>query len=64
MTIVPVAAELFHEDGRTDIPKITVAFRNFPKAPKHSYDRRHIPFSDQSLIATGYPILDLQDLLY
>jgi len=25
-------------DRRTDIPKITVAFRNIPKAPKHGYD--------------------------
>jgi hypothetical protein len=30
----PVGAELFHADRRTDTTKLTVAFRNFAKAPK------------------------------
>ena len=38
--ICPVGAEMFHADGRTDGPtdmtKLTVAFRNFANAPKHS----------------------------
>jgi len=36
--ILPVRAELFHSDGRTDrqtnIMKLKVAFLNFPNAPK------------------------------
>jgi hypothetical protein len=35
MKICPVAAELFHAGGQTDMTKITVAFRNFAKAPKN-----------------------------
>ena len=34
MKISPVGAELFHADGRTDMTKLTVAFRNFANAPK------------------------------
>jgi hypothetical protein len=38
--IRPAETELFHADGRTDgrtdMPKVTVAFRNFPKAPKNT----------------------------
>jgi hypothetical protein len=32
-----VGAELFHADGRTDMTKLTVAFRNFANASKSSY---------------------------
>jgi hypothetical protein len=32
--ICPVGAELFHADGRTDLTKLIVAFRNFAKAPQ------------------------------
>ena len=35
MKIRPVGAELFHADGQTDWTKLTVAFRNFAKAPKN-----------------------------
>jgi hypothetical protein len=36
MKIRPVAAELFHADRQTkDMTKLTVAFRNFAKAPKN-----------------------------
>jgi hypothetical protein len=31
MKIGPVGAELFFADGRTDVTKIIVAFRNFVK---------------------------------
>jgi len=38
MKIHPVGAELFHagrrKDERTDMTKLTVAFRNFANAPK------------------------------
>ena len=39
----PVAAELFHTDGRTDgqtdMANLMVAFRNLANAPKNSYSR-------------------------
>jgi len=35
MKIRLVEAELFHADGRTDMTKITVAFRNFTNAPEN-----------------------------
>jgi len=34
MKIRPVGAELFHADGRTDMNKLVVTFRNFAIAPK------------------------------
>jgi hypothetical protein len=34
MKIHPVAAELFHVHGQTDMMKLTVAFRNFVQVPK------------------------------
>ena len=30
---IPPVAELFHADRRTDLAKLTVAFRNFANAP-------------------------------
>jgi hypothetical protein len=35
MKIRPVGAELFHADGRIDMTKLVVAFRNFANAPKN-----------------------------
>ena len=35
MKIHPVGVE-FHSDGRTDMTKLIVVFRNFAKAPKKS----------------------------
>jgi hypothetical protein len=35
MKIRPVGAELFHEDGQTDMTKITVASRNYVNVPKN-----------------------------
>jgi hypothetical protein len=32
--IRPLGAELLHADGRTDMSKLKVAFRNFANAPK------------------------------
>ena len=34
MKIRSVGAEFLHADGRTDMTKLLVAFRNFSKAPK------------------------------
>jgi len=39
--IRPVGAELFHADGRTDMTKLTVAFRNFSNAPKSPQNARN-----------------------
>jgi hypothetical protein len=39
MKIRPVGAELIHADGRTDMTKLTVAFRHFAKAPKNWEDK-------------------------
>ena len=36
MKIRPVGAELFHTDGRADMTKLIVAFRNFTKPPNNS----------------------------
>ena len=36
MKIRPVGAELFHEDRRTDMTRLIVAFRNFVNAPKNA----------------------------
>jgi len=35
MEILPVGDELFHADSRTNMTKLTVAFRNFANAPKN-----------------------------
>jgi len=35
MKMSPVGAELFHADGRTDMKKLIVAFRNFANAPEN-----------------------------
>jgi len=36
MKILPVGAELFHSDGRTNMTKLIVTFHNFVKAPKNT----------------------------
>jgi len=35
MRIYPVGVEFFHADGRTDMTKLVVTFRNFATAPKN-----------------------------
>jgi hypothetical protein len=35
MKMRSLSAELFHADGRTDMTKLTVAFRDFANAPKN-----------------------------
>jgi hypothetical protein len=34
MKIRPVVAQVLHADGRTDMTKLTVAFRSFENVPK------------------------------
>jgi len=43
MTIHPVEDEVFHADGKTDMKKLTVAFRNFRKAPNKIRTRHENP---------------------
>ena len=38
MNIRTVGAELFHADGRTDMMKLTVAFRKFANLPKNKQE--------------------------
>jgi hypothetical protein len=42
MKIHPVEAELFHADGRRDMTKLTVAFRNFANAPKTHIEEENV----------------------
>jgi len=44
MKILPVGAEMFHADGRTDMMLI-VAFRNFATAPKNQKETFDIPLA-------------------
>jgi hypothetical protein len=37
MKIRPVGAELLHTDGRTDMMKLVVIFRNFAKAHENQF---------------------------
>jgi len=50
MKIRPVGAELFHEDRRTDMTKLIVAFRNIAKAPKNG----------ELLFYNAYPYLKIK----
>ena len=50
MKIRPVEAEFFHADGRTDMTKPTVAFRNFENAPKNVHARNFKPVSSRLFV--------------
>jgi hypothetical protein len=41
MELCPVGDELFRADGRADMMKLTVAFRNFVNAPKIKADKEY-----------------------
>jgi len=45
MKIRPVEFDLIHADGRTDMTKLTVAFRNFANAPKNWKRERKVSWS-------------------
>jgi hypothetical protein len=49
MKIRPVEAELFHTDGRTDLTKLIVAFRNIVKTPKSVYINTLIKFRSSNI---------------
>ena len=43
MEILPLGAELFRADGRTEMTKLTVTFRKFASAPeKQDYYSNHL----------------------
>ena len=42
MKIRRVGGELFHADGRTDMTKLILAFRNITNAPKTTVSQQHI----------------------
>ena len=48
MKIRPVAAELFHAEGQTNMTKLIVAFRNFAIAPNNA--RIVIPVLPHSML--------------
>jgi len=47
MKILPVVAELFQTDGRTDMTKLLVTFHNFTKAHENILDKNCIEFKTQ-----------------
>jgi hypothetical protein len=50
MKIRPVGAQLFHTDGQMHMTKLTVAFRNFVKAPKNCYSYSYCEFIIQASV--------------
>jgi len=59
MKICPVGAELFHTDGRTDMRKLTVAFRNFTNAPKMiNHQSKQSLYVIYSCTVAGWWIID------
>jgi hypothetical protein len=58
MKIRPVGAESFHVDGRTDMTKLTAAFRNFANATKND-DARQVPATHISTIPSNLTYTDL-----
>ena len=50
--ICPMGVKLFHADGRTDMTKLIVAFRNFADAPKNTRPLKYTSPSKQSPAAT------------
>jgi len=43
MKIRPMGTELFHADGRTDMTKLKVAFRNFGNSSKTCTQNMQLP---------------------
>ena len=47
MKIRPVGAELFDADGRTDMTKLIVAFRNFANSPENEWKTLFLDYMNQ-----------------
>ena len=57
MKIRPVGAEVFHADGRTDMTRLIIAFRNFADAPKMAspaLNKEQLVETREILIMIGY----------
>jgi hypothetical protein len=63
MKIRSVGAELFHLDGRTDITKLIVAFRNFADAPKKGKCKLKINLLPLSICVSLCPLFRLVNFL-
>jgi hypothetical protein len=59
MKIRPVGAELFHadEERQTDMTKLTVAFRNFAKAPKKRLGKQKLMRLEMSVTCEYYVVI-------
>jgi hypothetical protein len=55
MTIRPGEVQLFHPDGRTDVTKLTVAFRNCAKAT-HKFREPDCPFLSNVTVSNDLAI--------
>jgi hypothetical protein len=65
MKIRPVGADLFHADGQTYMPKLTVAFRNFANAPKmHGTVFPLPPYTSMPCIGGNFTSTVLVSLLF
>ena len=60
MKILPMGAELFHVDWRTDMVKLTVAFRNFANAPKNTSLQNNV-FLGQNLFLKQLQIIYIKN---
>ena len=56
MKIHPVGPELFHADGRTDMPKLIVAIRSFANAPKKKSLKSDTSITDCMLVPSNVAI--------
>ena len=65
MKILPVGAELFHTDGKTDMTKLMVVFRKFAIAPKNLWLRLqpNLNFKFQGTVQPLYQVTCLLILL-
>jgi hypothetical protein len=48
MKIRPVTAELFDTDGRTDMTKLIIAFRNFANSPENEWKTLFLDYINQA----------------
>jgi len=59
MKVIPVGAELFHVDGRSDMQKLIVAFRNFAKARNQRINTVKPVYNDIGLGDTSFIASDI-----
>jgi hypothetical protein len=59
MKILPVGDELFHADGKTDVTKLIVVFKNFANAPKNLRPRSNLLAHCSPHVPTSWTCLTL-----